>query len=280
MRRMLVTRRCPSHRAMLAVALAILAALPARRVEAQRVAEVQVAPPFLRLRPDAVVAMLATAYDDQGNPLIARFRWTSSNINVAVVDSAGNVRGVAPGVAIVTAYVEGARRRGGQVTVIVSSGMPPGVHVMPPMPPSAPGMPPLPAPPSPPEMVHVMPPRFPSDSAMFGTVDCNDRMMSVGNPRHACWDTRPRARENPVVPMPATCTLPRATMVALVHVSETGEAVEVAPLGGSGCQQFTEAVLARVRQTRFEPATKNGRPTHAWIFLVVRSERAPEEPPR
>ena len=83
-------------------ALLLLASAPAAL--GQRVAEVQMAPPTLRMVPDAQSQLSATAYDTAGTPLNVKFRWTSSNVNVVVVDSTGTARAIAPGTALIFAY--------------------------------------------------------------------------------------------------------------------------------------------------------------------------------
>ena len=66
------------------------------------------APEVVRLEVGATHRLSALAYDARGNVVTTvRFRWTSNNVNVAVVDSTGLVTAVAPGTAVVRAIAMG-----------------------------------------------------------------------------------------------------------------------------------------------------------------------------
>ena len=98
--------------ALITGAMAVPAALAA-----QAVAEVQVAPEALTLRVGERKPVLATGYDAAGNVLTdVRFRFTSTDTTVALVDGAGMVTAVRPGLARVDIR---SGTRGGAVTVAV-----------------------------------------------------------------------------------------------------------------------------------------------------------------
>ena len=73
------------------------------------VREVQVAPAAATVAVGATSRLRAMAYDSAGNVLATgvRYAWTSSNVNIARVDSLGMVTGVAPGAAVVQAEAKG-----------------------------------------------------------------------------------------------------------------------------------------------------------------------------
>ena len=76
--------------------------------------EVQVAPAAPSVAVGATSKLHATAYDAAGNviPSGVRYRWVSNNVNVARVDSLGNVTAVAPGTALVKAEAIGSDKNG------------------------------------------------------------------------------------------------------------------------------------------------------------------------
>ncbi|HTI05676.1 MAG TPA: Ig-like domain-containing protein [Gemmatimonadales bacterium] len=118
--------------------------LSAPALQAQNVAEVQVAPPSVNIRVGERTGLLATAFDRIGNVIpTVRIIWSSNNINIAKVDNNGTVTGVGNGVAIIEARV-GPRR--GQAAVQVTGGAGP----PPPPPPAAPPTAPPGGPPAPP----------------------------------------------------------------------------------------------------------------------------------
>jgi len=92
-----------------ALAPVLLLTLPAPCLAQKPVAEVQVAPPSVTLRPGGVRRLRALAYDADGNVIASgvRYEWSSNNVNVAQVDSTGAVTAVGPGVAIVHAVAVG-----------------------------------------------------------------------------------------------------------------------------------------------------------------------------
>ena len=268
------TRRC---RLTLLAALGALAAAPPR-AHAQRIAEIQVAPRYMRMRQDAVAQLSATAYDMNGMPLDVPFRWRSSNINVVTVDSLGYVHALALGSALVMAWTEeGGRRRVGQVTVQVmrevnmyelSGGMPPNAKP-PATPPGVPGavtMPAMPGahPPGMPNMANI-------DSAIRASINCDDPTINAVNPLRACWDTRATLRdtvpEEPERPTREQCPQGASPVGLLIQVSETGSVAEARPYSISSCQEFTERAVALARQMRFAPAMKAGKPVVSWRIM-------------
>lgn len=243
---------------------------PAR---AQRIAEVQVAPRFMRMRQDAVAQLSATAYDVNGMPLDVPFRWRSSNINVVTVDSLGNVHALAPGNALVMAWTEEAgRRRVGQVTVQVlreagafgfPGGPPPGA--MPPMPPGAiPGMPPGAMPPG-------VPRRETIDSAIRASINCADPTINAVNPLMACWDRRAALRDTiemePERPGTDRCPYGMTPVGLLIQIGEKGDVVDVRPYSPSSCQELTDRAIALARRLHFAPATRDGQPIASWRVM-------------
>jgi TonB family protein len=258
---------------------ALLALTLAEAARAQQVVEVQVAPPSLRLRVDAQTQLLATAYDEAGNPVEAPIRWASTNINVVQVNSEGLVRAVAPGVAIITATAGGAaRRRSGRVTVHVLMEPPVMAHPVHPAPqaapapaaPPAPGAPVPPRAPLPPRMVNV-------DSIIRASVNCEEPFVNAVNPARACWERRPMPRQSPMVALPEQCGGRPAAAGMLVRVGERGEVEAVRLFRPSTCPEFDSAAVAHARTLSFEPAQRDGRPTRAWIQLQLRSLRSGAE---
>jgi uncharacterized protein YjdB len=73
------------------------------------VAEVQVAPPSVTMHVGETHKLSTLAYDAGGNVIAAgvRYVWSSSNVNVARVDTAGVVTGVAAGTVVVRAEAVG-----------------------------------------------------------------------------------------------------------------------------------------------------------------------------
>jgi len=104
------------------ILLLALLAPPVARAQ-KPVAEVQVAPPTVTLRPGETHKLSALAYDADGNVIAAgvRYVWRSNNVNVARVDSTGTVTAVRPGSAVVRAEAAGSGTppRSGEATVRV-----------------------------------------------------------------------------------------------------------------------------------------------------------------
>ena len=93
-----------------ALLTAALAATASARAAAQAaVAEVQVAPGVLTLEAGKTQRLHAMAFDASGAVIVAgvRYRWVSANMNVARVDSTGQVTAVAPGNVLIRAEVVG-----------------------------------------------------------------------------------------------------------------------------------------------------------------------------
>ena len=78
-------------------------------LQAQKtVAEVQVAPAAITIQAGTTQRLIAVAYDAGGTVITtARYRWSSTNLNVARVDSTGTVTAVAEGSAVVRAEAIG-----------------------------------------------------------------------------------------------------------------------------------------------------------------------------
>lgn len=267
------------------------------QAQGQRIAEIQMAPPYLRMVPNAQTQASATAYDSLGTPLNVRFRWYSNNINVAVVDSTGMVRAVAPGSTLITALAEAerGRRRGGQMTVrVIAAAGAGGITVVPSVPaapggqptiPPAAGAMPIPGNPN----VWTVPPGMPrmTDSAMKASINCAEPFMNAANPMQACYDRRPRLRgPEPWSAMAACGGEHGMPLMLLVRVTETGQVTEVMPFtSGMPCPGFVDSATTAARAMVFEPAQRAGQPTAAWVRMIVRGgpmpPRGPENmPPR
>lgn len=223
------------------LALALVAATAP--LAAQQVTEISIAPPFLRLRPGAQVHVLATAYDREGMPVDARLSWTSSNINVATVDSLGRVYAVAPGMAIITAATDSAqaRRRYGRSTVFVSTTSSWGVG-------------------GPKTMVtgDSLPP-----------AECDDPNFALRNPGRLCWDVRPTQRHETRLERPATCPY-GAPAIFQVRVGPDGRILERRTLVDPGCEEYHRAAAALVDSVCCNPAWRHGRAVAAWTMISVR----------
>lgn len=250
----------------LATALAAAAPLAAQAP----IAEVQVAPPWLRLRLDARVQLLATVYDTAGLPVDVPVRWLSSNINVVDVGEGGMVHARGPGVAIVRAVAErGGRTRSGQTTIFVQREPRAAVHPVAPTEP-APGAHPAPAPsptpalPGEPGVVRVNPRQV--DSLMRASINCEEPFISSANPLRACYDRRPTPRERPVIGPMAECAQMRPVRL-MVRVGEDGAVTDVRVVVPSLCDVMDDSALARARRIPFNPALREGRPVAAWIQL-------------
>jgi len=94
---------------LLALAPALVLALPSTGMAQKAVAEVQVAPPSVTMKAGATHRLTALAYDANGNVIAVgvRYAWSSNNVNVARVDSTGTVTAVAAGTAVVHAEAVG-----------------------------------------------------------------------------------------------------------------------------------------------------------------------------
>jgi len=249
------------------IGLALLLTLGPAALAAQqpRVAEVQVAPRYLRMVVDADAQVAATAYDPNGMPLDAEFRWSSSNINVAAVDEDGMVTAVAPGSAVITATTgSGSARRFGQATVFVFR--PHAMVMEPPLPPDKGGQHPMP--PMPPGMPNV-------DSIVRASIDCSEPYIAAANPMRACYDQRPMRHEMTrlaLTPPEGSCSRHRGGIAMLILVSERGEVTEVRPYAPSGCPALDSLAEQRARAERFDPAQKDGRPVSAWVRYMLHIE--------
>lgn len=221
-----------------------LMTLSATPVAAQRVVEVQLAPPLLRLAPGAQVQVLATAYDREGAPVEARLIWSSTNINVATVDSLGRVYAVAPGLAIITAASDTAtsRRTTGRTTVFVSS------------------------------MVRSGEKRLASADTV-PPAECAELEFGLRNPARACWDARPALRGSVIVAPPSTCTGHVAPVVLHVRVDADGTVREARTAAPSSCEAYRQMATTLLGDLCCRPAYRNGHPVAAWTTIVIRPPR-------
>ena len=268
----------------IAAAGSLLACAAAPAARAQRVAEIQMAPPTLRMVPDAQTQVSATAYDSSGTPLNVRFRWSSSNVNIVVVDSTGTVRAVAPGAALIQAapHVEqprGSRRRIGQILVRVLPTMPPAPTSVggTPAPPGGPGVPPgamIPRQPVPGPAVIVSPRAV--DSMIKASINCDEPMINATNPMRACYDERPRSRA-PIAFNLGPCD-ERSGVMLLLRIDTAGVVEEVRPFAGTRCPVITDSLVALARVLSFQPARRAGQPVPAWLRIVVPSGPVPPSP--
>lgn len=283
----MTTRRLHLHLFLLYLLPVTVIAPP---LAAQRVAEVQIAPPFMRMVQDAQAALVATAYDPDGNPANATLRWASSNINIATVDSAGTVHALTPGAVVITvtvAGVEGRRPVVARASVFVMRPLgtrPPRrfVTVMPgdsgavtiPPPGQAPGQAPgmsMPAIPMP-----AMPPGLEArqmDSAIRANVNCGEPFMNSVNPGRACYDRRAMMKDSAFAapPRPTSPECQRMSAVVLfLEVDEKGIVNRVLPFSASGtCQQYLEILGQAARTLTFTPAQKADQPIRSWVRMMI-----------
>ncbi len=277
------------RRTVLSVYLYLLYLLPVPAwLQAQRVTEIQIAPPFMRMVPDAQAALVATAYDPNGNPASVAFHWASSNINIATVDSVtGLVHALSPGNAVISVSlppVEGRRVVARAVVYVMRPPMarqPRRVFVggaptpgdFPPPAATQGAMPATPAPgmPSMPAMPPGMDPKT-MDSVMRANVNCNEPFLNAVNPGRACWDRRAELKDSAFVapPRPAGTDCERLTMVMVfVEVDEKGTVQRVQSFGSGRCPQYSETVVESARHLYFAPAQKGDQPIRSWYRLVV-----------
>lgn len=104
------------------ISAACLAALAGTGRSQGTVAEVQVAPGVITLTVGHSRRLVAAAYDASGAAIVSgvRYRWVSANVNVARVDSTGQVTAVAPGSALIRAEASGGTPpKSGAATVTV-----------------------------------------------------------------------------------------------------------------------------------------------------------------
>ena len=67
------------------------------------VSQINVTPSSVTLNPDQTQPFTASAQDQNGNPMIVSFTWTSSNDTVGTVDADGNFSAANPGITMVNA---------------------------------------------------------------------------------------------------------------------------------------------------------------------------------
>lgn len=268
------------------LALAVLAV--GSRLEAQRVSEIQIAPPYMRMVQDAQAALVATAYDPSGNPAIVSFRWASSNINVATVDSlSGLVHAISPGNAVIMASLPPVEGRRIVARAVVSVMRPPGprpprrvfVNGTPvpgemPLPAGTPGAAPTVPAPGMPALPPGTDPRT-WDSVLRANVNCTEPFLNAVNPGHACWDRRAELKDSAFVapPRPAGADCDRVTTVMVfVEVDEKGGVQRVQAFASGHCPQYMETVAEAARHLSFTPAQRGDQPIHSWYRLVVRPQ--------
>lgn len=231
-------------RARLAIAMTAAAVL-AGPLPAQ-VTEVQLAPPLLRLRPGAQIQVLATAYNREGAPVDARLFWSSTNINVATVDSLGRVVAVAPGFAIISATADTAnpyRRGTGRTTVFVSHSQATGGKQL-------------------------------AGADTIAPAECDEMEFGLRNPGRACWDTRPSLRASAIVAAPPSCagspTVSVTPVIFHVRVNMDGSVREVRVANPSTCDAYRQMASELLTDICCRPAWRRGRPVAAWTVVVVR----------
>ena len=262
-------------------ALAVACLLAPARAHAQRAAELQIAPPYMRMVQDAQAQLVATAYDSNGTPVNVRIRWFSSNINVATVAADGTVHGIMPGSALITAIAEqDGRRVLTRASVYVTRPRPPGITVT--LPPDAPGQA-APTPPSGPAPGTPFPARPPMtmvriDSLARASINCAEPFMNAANPMRACYDTPPIVRDSsfvpPEQPTRERCPQGGGSLMLLVQVNDEGRVDGVMPFTSSACGDWIRASVEAARRAIFTPATQNGQPVRAWVRLHVRGEES------
>ena len=94
------------------------------------------------------------------------------------------------------------------------------------------------------------------------------RTPGGGNPNHACFDTRPAPLALPTLPWRGSGTLPTPPTF-WVRVSETGTVIDVRPVATSSDTDFSMAALDEVKNFKFTPAQKDGRPVEAWTQIAI-----------
>ena len=261
----------------------LLATLAPARLAAQRVSEIQIAPPHMRIVQDAQAQLVATAYDSNGAPVNTRIRWSSSNINIATISADGTVRAITPGTVLMTATAEQEGRRvQTRATVYVLRPRPEPRTVFIPAEPPAASAPsasspaPAPAPggvPFPPRGGMTM---VRMDSAMRASINCNEPFLNAANPMRACYDSAATLRDSSFVvperPARDRCPQGAPAITLLVQVNEYGRVDGVMPFASTQCGEFTRAVIDAARRAVFTPAEQNGKPIRAWVRLHVRGE--------
>lgn len=76
----------------------------------------------------------------------------------------------------------------------------------------------------------------------------------------------------PVYPKKSIKAGEEGKVLVLVSVGETGEAIEVRLLETSGHSALDDSAIMAVRQWKFSPAQKEGRPVHSWLRVPVAFE--------
>ena len=278
-----------SHRAVRLRALlsALLVCGTASAALAQRVTEIQMAPRSLRMVPDAQTQLSATAYDSSGTPLNVRFRWSSSNVNVVVVDSVGTARAIAPGTALIVAIPldqpSRGRRRAGQIPVRVILPAAAGAAQLPAGPPTGaatPVIPPTAVQPRPPGYGAVVISPRGMDSLVKASINCDEPMINATNPMRACYDQRPIPRSALSALNVSSCEEQHGGIMLLLRVDSAGSVAEVRPYVTSRCQSVTDSVVSMARALSFQPARREGHPVPAWVRIVVRTGEQPPPPER
>jgi hypothetical protein len=85
------------------------------------------------------------------------------------------------------------------------------------------------------------------------------------NRENRCWDVRPTPLSPTFVPVSADAPIFPRPAILLIHVSRNGETLAARIFGPSNVETFNTQALDMARALRWNPATKNGEPTDAWI---------------
>jgi len=88
-----------------------------------RVVDVTISPPEATVKPGDTLTLYPTAYDPNGSLCVAAtFTWSSSDVHLVTVDRNGHLKGIARGVATITARTgTGRSARSASVVVTVRS---------------------------------------------------------------------------------------------------------------------------------------------------------------
>jgi TonB family protein len=93
------------------------------------------------------------------------------------------------------------------------------------------------------------------------------------NRDNLCWDARPTPLSSTFLPVPADAPVFPRPAILLIHVSQNGETLEARVFGPSNVETFNNQALDMARALRWNPATKNGDPTDAWIQVQFVPQR-------
>jgi serine/threonine-protein kinase len=85
------------------------------------------------------------------------------------------------------------------------------------------------------------------------------------NRENICWDKRPTPLTPTFVPVASDAPIFPRPAILLIHVSPNGATLDARIFGPSNAETFNTQALDMARALRWNPATKNGEPTEAWI---------------